>query len=144
MSDHRIRSLRICWLEAFVAVAQLKNYSEASRRMECDQSTISRYIIHLQHWLRKQLLTGYVPTILTEDGEEFLPKAIEICRLLRESRSPVQPPRPKISAKYITGAKAAPVLPPAPTPPPGRISAAHIDMSFWKKPSDPAEDGEGT
>lgn len=140
MSDRRIRSLRISWLEAFVAVAQLQNYSEVARQMGCDQSTISRYIIQLQSWLRKELVTGYVPTVLTPDGEEFLPKAVEICRLLRESRGPVPPPRPTIKAKSISNVEIVP--PPATTPPPARISAANIDMSFWKKKqTDPDGDG---
>lgn len=129
MSDRRIRTLRISWLEAFIAVARLQNYSEAARQLECDQSTVSRYLIRLQSWMRKELVTGYVPTVLTPEGEEFLPKAEEICRLLRESRGPDPALRPKIDAKSISVSSTEIVSPPAPSP----ISAAHIDMSFWKK-----------
>ncbi len=125
MSDRRIDSVRVAWLQAFLMVAKYQSYSEAAQVLRCDQSTISRYMIQLQKWLRKGLVAGYAPTTLTPAGEDFYPKAVEICRLLEESREPE--PRPRVRARDIKF-PAAEGPPPAPKP---TLSAAHIDMSAW-------------
>lgn len=41
MSSLRQQTLRLCWLEAFIAVANAENISEAARELSLDQSTVS-------------------------------------------------------------------------------------------------------
>lgn len=91
MSDRRIESVRLAWIEAFVAVAEYQSFSLAARHLKCHQSTVSRYVDQLQGWLRRQLIATYTPTTLTEDGEKFGHVAMEVIRLLDESRAPLPP-----------------------------------------------------
>lgn len=56
MSSLRVGTLRLCWLEAFVAVASAENISEAARSLSIDQSTVSRHLQALEKWLDKKLI----------------------------------------------------------------------------------------
>lgn len=80
MSSLRVASLRLCWLEAFIAVAEAENISEAARSLRIDQSTVSRYMQALEKWVGKKLIeVGRIsdpqdPGVsigLTEAGREF-------------------------------------------------------------------------
>lgn len=84
MSSLRVESPRLCWIEAFVAVAETENISGAAKEMGLTQPTVSRYLQHLEHWLGKDLIKvggvhdpddPRVSVALTEDGIQFYPIA---------------------------------------------------------------------
>jgi DNA-binding transcriptional LysR family regulator len=79
-------SLRLIWLEAFLAVAGAPSLTEAADVLDCDQSTASRYIVKLERWFDKRLFSTFSPPTLTEDGEEFSLIAIQIVSQLYNFR----------------------------------------------------------
>ena len=103
MSAQRVDSLRLVWLQAFIKVAECLSHSVAAEELSWDQSTVSRYIKRLEEWLGKELFTGFVPPVLTKHGKVFLPVAMEVLKLLNNSRTkaaanrkrPVTPARAK-------------------------------------------------
>jgi len=121
------KGIRTEWLEAFLLTAEHQSYSEAARMLDRDQSIVSRHVHHLENWLRTRLLTDEVT--LTPNGEEFRPKAVEICRLLRESRVPQPEPRRRTWTRRLPAKDT--VSKPAPVQTHPSVSAADIDMSFW-------------
>jgi DNA-binding MarR family transcriptional regulator len=56
MSALRVESVRLCWFEAFVAVADQENISAAANQLGISQPTVSRYIQFLERWSGKQLI----------------------------------------------------------------------------------------
>lgn len=97
-------NFRLVWLEAFIAVAELRSYSRAAMRLGVAQSNVSRYVGALQEWLRKILVNAEMPVALTPDGEAFLPVARQVIGLMTESRASlpvgIDPPT-KVSARDI-------------------------------------------
>ena len=87
MSSLRIDTLRLCWLETFIAVSDKENISEAARYLDIDQSTVSRHMQALEKWLGKKLIEpGKIvdpqdPRVsigITEDGRAFYAVAEKI------------------------------------------------------------------
>ena len=128
-SGGQAKGIRTEWLEAFLLTAEHQSYSEAARRLDRDQSIVSRHVHHLENWLGTRVLTDEVT--LTPNGEEFRPKAVEICRLLRESRVPQPEPRRRTWTRRPPAKDAGSQQDLAPAHPP--VSAAHVDMSSWKR-----------
>lgn len=96
MSSLRIGSLRLCWLESFIAVADCENISEAARGLHIDQSTVSRHIISLEKWLGENLVElGAVsdpqnPRAMmgtTDKGHDFYDIAKDVIEFLRWART---------------------------------------------------------
>lgn len=80
-------SLQVVWLEAFVEAAEHKRASAAAT-LGVKPSDITKYINNLGCWYgrgpcRMLLHSNVYPPALTADGEEFLPRAKEILRLIR-------------------------------------------------------------
>lgn len=98
MSARRIETVRLAWIEAFLMVAECESQSEAARRLECNQSTISRYMRELQSWLRRPLFDSIEPLRLSADGKRFRDTAKTVVELLEASRAPK---RRKVSIKDI-------------------------------------------
>lgn len=85
--DKRVKTVRLIWLEAFVAVAQTGSYKDAGLLLDLDPTVINKYIKSLEEWLSKSLLLRfYKNPKITADGEEFLAKAKTIIELLHTSR----------------------------------------------------------
>jgi DNA-binding transcriptional LysR family regulator len=96
MSALRIDTLRLIWLEAFVAVEAKENISEVARDLNVHQSTVSRYIDDLETWLGKKLIEpGKVRDSddaralinVTQDGRQFRELALGIIKVLQEFRT---------------------------------------------------------
>jgi DNA-binding MarR family transcriptional regulator len=97
MSSLRIDTLRLCWLEAFVAVADVDNISQAARDLGVNQTTVSRYLQSLEKWTGKKLLNigsahdpedARVSVGYSEDGLLFYKTAQEVIEKLYSSRTP--------------------------------------------------------
>jgi molybdenum-dependent DNA-binding transcriptional regulator ModE len=96
MSSLRIDTLRLCWLEAFVAVADVDNISQAARNLGVNQTTVTRYVQSLEKWVGKTLLnTGgahdpedaRVSIGFTEEGLQFFEVAEMVIEALQGARS---------------------------------------------------------
>lgn len=106
MSSLRVDSLRLCWLEAFVSVAESENISSTARAMNVHQSSVSRYLQELQDWLGKELIRpGAISDPddpgrsvgITADGHDFVETATKILEALEGARSEGARRREKIA-----------------------------------------------
>lgn len=97
MSALRIDTLRIVWLEAFVAVAEVENMSEAAGLLGVSQPSMSRYVQALETWTGKKLVVvGGVrdpenPRVsigVTDEGQDFFELAQAVLTDLANFRSP--------------------------------------------------------
>lgn len=72
------------WLEDFLALAELRNFTRAAEFRNVSQAAFSRRIQSLEHWMGSSLVVkGAVPVKLTEAGDQFLDSArIAVDRLL--------------------------------------------------------------
>ncbi|MBF1999164.1 MAG: LysR family transcriptional regulator [Synechococcales cyanobacterium M58_A2018_015] len=84
--DEAIASkLKLSQLRAFVAVAEHRNFSTAALELGVTQSTVSHAIATLEDALGVVLLVrGRHGALLTSTGEQILPEAQQILRLLEE------------------------------------------------------------
>lgn len=97
MSSLRVETLRLCWLEAFIKVADEENISSAARELGVDQSTVSRYLQSLEKWLGKTFVVSgevwdpqdtRISVGITEEGQKFRDVAERIIDELQGFRSP--------------------------------------------------------
>ena len=81
----------IRWLEDFIALASLRNFTRAAEFRNLSQAAFSRRIQSLEHWVGTGLVVkGSQPVRLTEAGEQFLDGArLSVDRLL-EARSAIR------------------------------------------------------
>lgn len=95
MSSLRVDTLRLCWLEAFIEVAQEANISEAANVLGINQSMVTRYIQSLEKWLGRKLIEPgkisepdepRVSVGLTDDGDQVYRAIYEIVPKLCELR----------------------------------------------------------
>lgn len=96
MSSLRVETLRLCWLEAFIAVAEEESISGAARVLGIDQSTVSRYMQALEKWLGKKLVApggacdpqdAGIYIGITEEGRQFREIAVRVVNELQEFRT---------------------------------------------------------
>lgn len=96
MSSLRVETLRLCWLEAFIKVAEEENISSAARELGIDQSTVSRYLQSLEKWSGKKFVVlggafdpqdARVSIGITEEGRKFRDVAERIVDELNAFRS---------------------------------------------------------
>lgn len=96
VSSIRVDSLRLCWLEAFVAVANEENISAAARSLDVSQPTVSRYVEALKRWTGKDLIRinrmsdpqdPGVNVEMTEAGRELFDIAEAVISQLSEFRT---------------------------------------------------------
>lgn len=95
MSSLRVETLRLCWLEAFIAVEEEESISGAARQLGVDQSTVSRYMQALEKWLGKGLLEhggasdpedARVYIGITQEGRDFRVIAVNVLEQLNGFR----------------------------------------------------------
>lgn len=79
--------MEIKWLEGFVAVADLRNFSKAAAARHTSQPALSRWIKALELWYGVQLVDrSTYPVLLTPAGAKFLPVARQIITDVYRSR----------------------------------------------------------
>lgn len=91
MSSRRIGSLRLVWLEAFLAVVDHQSYTKAGEALGLKQSTMTRYVAQLEKWLGPPLVASGT-TELTTHGERFVPVAKNVVSALHDAREAVRSP----------------------------------------------------
>jgi DNA-binding transcriptional LysR family regulator len=87
MSKKRVESVRLVWLEAFVAVVDHGGYTAAAKVMGSNQSTVTRWVDGLERWLRKPLFISEFSSELSPHGVFFLEPARKTIELLNASRA---------------------------------------------------------
>ena len=81
----------IKWLEDFLALVELRNFTRAAEFRNVSQAAFSRRIQSLEHWLGTALIVkGAVPVRLTEAGEQFVESAAASISKLLEARSSIR------------------------------------------------------
>jgi DNA-binding transcriptional LysR family regulator len=77
----------IGWLQDFLTVAELGNFTRAAQQRNTSQPALTRRIQALESWLGAQLIDRSVfPTQLTPEGERFRELAGEILRQVVDAR----------------------------------------------------------
>ncbi|WP_233838149.1 LysR family transcriptional regulator [Paraburkholderia sp. ZP32-5] len=75
------------WLEDFLSVAKLRNFSQAARERHATQPALSRRVKALEAWYGVPLVDrSTYPVVLTPAGDHFLPLAEQIVADLYRSR----------------------------------------------------------
>lgn len=96
MSSLRIETLRLCWLEALVTVADTENISEAARQLDISQPTVSRYLQALAQWCGYDLIDTLAISDpddprrsvgITERGWTLYENAKKVMELLSDCRT---------------------------------------------------------
>ena len=84
--------MELTLLRSFLTVADLKSFSQAAKRLNLTQSTVSHQIARLEAQLGKQLLTRTTRTCeTTPDGRLLLDYSARILSLFDEVRRSLQP-----------------------------------------------------
>lgn len=81
------RPLDLDWLEDFVVLAEVGNFSRAAEARAIAQPALSRHIRSLEEWVGVELVDRSAhPTALTAAGRRFLPLIKEVMAALQASR----------------------------------------------------------
>jgi DNA-binding transcriptional LysR family regulator len=81
------------WLQDFVVLAETGNFTRAAARRNLSQAAFSRRIQSLEQWVGAALIDRSVfPTRLTDEGERFLPQALEVLSRLGDARAAAADP----------------------------------------------------
>jgi DNA-binding transcriptional LysR family regulator len=81
------------WLQDFVVLAETGNFTRAAARRHLSQAAFSRRIQSLEQWVGAALIDrSAFPTRLTEEGERFLPQALEVLARLGDARAAAADP----------------------------------------------------
>lgn len=113
----KLGALRMVWLESYLAVARLKNRSEAAKELGLTQGAVTKHIQSLEDWSRMSLVwSGSSPVALTEQGEAFVEVAEQVLDILSKARPiligpQVEPSKPKASTAPM---KIPPIVPKPP------------------------------
>ncbi len=79
--------MEIRWLQDFLTVAELGNFTRAAEQRNASQAAFSRRIQSLEAWLGVTLIDRSVfPTKLTPEGERFREHAAELVRQVVDAR----------------------------------------------------------
>ncbi|WP_339110047.1 LysR family transcriptional regulator [Thioclava sp. GXIMD4216] len=79
------------WLEDFLALVEMRNFTRAAEFRNVSQAAFSRRIQSLEHWVGSALIVkGAVPVRLTEAGEQFREDAAASVERLLGARSKIR------------------------------------------------------
>ena len=82
MSSKRMNTLKVVWLETFLAVIEHKTYTDTATALNCTHGTVSRQMDNLTNWLGLSPFSQVGPIKLNDTGEELEPVARKIVALL--------------------------------------------------------------
>lgn len=81
----------IRWLQDFLALAEMRNFTRSAEFRNVSQAAFSRRIQSLEHWLGTSLIVkGSQPVRLTEAGEQFRETAQASVERLLETRASIR------------------------------------------------------
>ena len=81
----------IRWLEDFLALVEMRNFTRAAEFRNVSQAAFSRRIQSLEHWVGTALIVkGATPVRLTEAGEQFREEAAASVERLLGARSKIR------------------------------------------------------
>lgn len=107
--------MEITWIEDFLALSELGNFTAAARRRATTQSAFSRRIQQLEDWLGAPLFVRTSrPTALTQAGIDFAARAAQLRDDMIDARRAVTARRShyeQAARIYTTNTLAATVLP---------------------------------
>ena len=84
------------WVEDFLCLARLRNFSRAAEARHITQSAFSRRIRSLENWFGAPLVDRSVyPVMLTDAGEDFTHAAADIARHIYDARASAAQSRQK-------------------------------------------------
>lgn len=144
-------SLRLIWIEAFMAAALYGDYTEAGKWLSLSPTTVRRRMEQLEIWLHLVLITDDVPFEVTEDGYDFVLVAARVIELIDDAGLKAEISKTRVQAdgtvtieghKIVTAATSEigqalvasrAIIDPHYVPPP-RISAKDLDLSFLTSP----------
>lgn len=82
--------MEIIHLISFVAVAELGSMTAAAKRVNLSQGTVSLHVRSLEEELKCKLFIRHAQSVkLSENGEIFLPRALELIRREREAKEEI-------------------------------------------------------
>lgn len=84
MSSKRMNTLKVVWLETFLAVIEHKTYTDTAIALHCNHGTVSRHIDKLEEWLGLSPFSQTGPIKLNAAGEKLEPVARKIVALLND------------------------------------------------------------
>jgi len=113
VSKKRAQTLRLCWLEAFLAVIDNDGVkAKAAEDLGLHESTVGRYLEDLREWFGFPLYDVNQPPGLTQQGFAFADTAREVVSILENARMTetpkVETSPPRRSAKDIKIKRGAP------------------------------------
>ena len=83
--------MEIKWLEDFLMLAQMQNFSRAAEERHITQSAFSRRIKSLEDWVGEPLVNrNTYPATLTPVGEQFRETAVQVVRQLYDAREVIR------------------------------------------------------
>ncbi|MES2207459.1 MAG: LysR family transcriptional regulator [Pseudomonadota bacterium] len=83
----------IRWLQDFLTLAEVRNFTKAAEIRNLSQAAFSRRIQALEQWLEVKLTDrNTYPTTLTDAGERFRATAAEVIAKISEVRAELSPP----------------------------------------------------
>ena len=84
MSSKRMNTLKVVWLETFLALIEHKTYEKTAKSLNCTHTTVSRQMKGLEDWLGVSPFSQIGPIKLSEAGEKLEPVALQIVALLSD------------------------------------------------------------
>ena len=80
-------------ITAFVRIAEVQNFSKSAQQLGYSQSAVTMQIKQLEEELHAQLFERIGKKVkLTQAGERFLPRALEILNSVRRAESVLEEP----------------------------------------------------
>ena len=80
--------MNVGWLQDFLTLAEVGNFTRAAKARNASQAAFSRRIMALEHWLKAPLIDRSVyPVRLTSEGERFFDRAVELVSQITDARA---------------------------------------------------------
>lgn len=94
-------SLRLCWLESFLAIIDNGGVEvRAAEMLGISAPQVNRDVARLEGWLHRLVFLGGTPKELTQFGEGFAATARNVVSSLNAARADLNAPQPSPKPAY--------------------------------------------